>query len=72
MRELVETYRNVEVYRSELILAGMTTPDDWHEARFEDWRFVGSLNEVKREIDKRFDPDKRKGNQLAADATDVC
>ena len=32
MRELVENYRGVDIYKSDLIVAGPGKPLDWHEA----------------------------------------
>lgn len=53
IREPIDVYRGVPIYRSSLPpVAGF--PEGF-EAVIEDWRFVGTLNSVRDQIDKHLD-----------------
>lgn len=63
--KLLETYRSVQIFRSDtmLCLNGTTmTAPDWCQAKVDDCLLVGPCHEVKRQIDKIFDRNDTLGN----------
>lgn len=58
MREVVEVYRGVEIYRSHLQIGLANRPDgtllERYEAFARDWLLVGSLDDVRGQIDGRI------------------
>lgn len=59
MREVVETYRGVVIYKSAAVFCdpnvAAKVPQPC-EAEVDGWRLIGSLDNVKEEIDKKLGP----------------
>jgi hypothetical protein len=55
----VETYRGVAIFKSRLVLClanyNPASTHEWHEAMVGGWLMVGTLEQLRREIDKRLD-----------------
>jgi hypothetical protein len=59
MREFIESYRGVSIYRAEVIFCDPTVSGqivDPCEAQVNGWRLLGSLESVKEEIDRKLGP----------------
>jgi hypothetical protein len=57
MRHVIETYRGIEIYRSETQFCDPDIAkkiDQPCEAVVEGWRLIGNLQDVKEEIDRKL------------------